>query len=210
MADRDRVIDLDRLSAAGVLEASYPFPAVSRGPGFDVAPDGCTVFYASIAGDRIGGRIHRFDGCTGTALPDFATTPRMVNDLEVQPDGRVLVATDANVFLYRADGTLERTVVASVAAYGFDALRTVIDQVSLRQGVLWLTPNDPCGEGTLLRVSFADGTELSRRRPSVVHVTYHLVVGSASLAAVPTAGEGGLSLLALALAAGGVLLLRVR
>lgn len=201
---------IDRFSAAGVLEASYPL-GQQVGVGFDVAYDGCTLFFTSSAGrDRIGNVIQRINGCTGERLPDFTGVTPPVEDIEVQPDGQVLVTTTHDVRLYSAGGALVRTVVPTLANYGFDPLHHVIEQAAVRHGVLWLTANDPCGSGVLLRIDFATGAELSRRTLGALNVAYSLVVGSASMAAVPTAGEVALALLAFMLAAAGSLVLRLR
>lgn len=201
LGSHDGAQKIDRFSASGVLEATYPLARLPFIRGFDVGPDGCTILYAR------GSTIARVDGCTGAPLPDFATVPDPT-DLEVQPDGQVVVATSSAVLLYSASGTLVRTVTTA-AAYGFT--RHSIDQVSVRNGVLWMTPNAPCSDGGhLLRVSFADGTELSRRALHGVNEANALVVSPGALTSVPTAGEVALTLLAFALASAGALALRLR
>lgn len=201
---------LDRFSPDGVLEASYPL-GQPVGVGFEVAPDGCTVYFTSSAGrDMIANRIQRINGCTGERLPDFTVVMPPVEDIEVQPDGQLLVATRQDVRLYDASGALARTIVPTLENYGFDPRHHMVEQASVRNGVLWLTMNDPCGSGFLLRIDFATGAELSRRAMASVNVAYSLVVGSAPFAAVPTAGEVALVLLAFVLAAAGSLVLKLR
>lgn len=118
---------IDRISGAGTLEASYPLPALpSVGGAFELAPDGCTIFYAR------GETIARINGCTGAALPDFATVP-FANDIEVLPDGQVLIAIYEQVQQFSATGVPVRTV-ATVTTYGY--LSHSIFQTAVHDGSL--------------------------------------------------------------------------
>lgn len=190
--------ELVRISPAGALEASYPFPGSNH---LAVAPDGCTVLYSS--GPSL---IRRINGCTGAALPDFAAVD-FINDIEMLPDGQVLVASESFVRLYTAAGVLVRTV-ASLAAYGLDEHTT--DAVAVRGGVLVIAAVHFCtaAESALLRVDFSDGTELAREGLQLT-TARGLVLG-ASVPGVPTLGEMTLALLAFALAAAGALALSLR
>ena len=152
---------IDRYSPAGKWEAFYTLLAAHTDL-LDVASDGCTLFY------RLGTGIERINGCTGQPLLPFADIPN-VQDLEVQPDGHVLVATGSAVLLYDAAGTLVRTVATAEPG------RT-IDQASVHDGVLWMTSHDPCSDGALLRVSFANGTVLSRHALTHMTTTSGMVV----------------------------------
>jgi hypothetical protein len=194
---------LDRISPSGTLEASYPLGTVPplNGP-FDVAPDNCTIFYSR------GGVISRINGCTGASLPDFASVP-FVSDIEVLPDGQVLLTEGNAVRLYSAAGALVRTV-ASITAYGFDSDRFEAAQASLRDGVLWIAVVNRCeASSSLLRVSFATGAELSRRPLPVLNTASGLVIGAAT-ASIPTLSEMVMVLLVLVLAAGGSVALKLR
>ncbi len=152
---------IDRYSASGKWEAFYTLLAAHMDL-LDVASDGCTLFY------RLGTGIERINGCTGQQLLPFADIPN-VQDLEAQPDGQVLVATGSAVLLYDAAGNLVRTVAAAEPG------RT-IDQASLHDGVLWMTSNDACSDGALLRVSFENGTVLSRHALTHMTTTSGMVV----------------------------------
>jgi hypothetical protein len=189
---------LVRISPEGVLEATYPFSGSNH---LAVAPDGCTILYSF--GMSL---IRRINGCTGAVLPDFAPS-EWIHDIEVLPDGQVLVATDSFVRLYTAAGALVRTV-ASLAAYGLND--NTADAVAVRDGVLAIAAVDGCqaDESVLLRVDFSDGTELSREGLQLT-TARGLVLG-ASVPGVPTLGEMALALLAFALAAAGALALSLR
>lgn len=192
---------IDRFSPAGTLEASYPLGVIGASVGgLDVASDNCTLFYGA------GTTIERFNGCTGTPLPSFATVPDL-RDIEVQPGGTVLVATESAVLLYTAAGALSRTV-ATLSAYGFDPTKHLIDQAAVRDGVVWFTANNPCAEGNLLRVTLENGAELSRRELGVINDARALVLGGN--VNVPLAGETALALLVFALGAAGAFVLRLR
>lgn len=197
------LLRIDRISPAGVLEASVV--AGGGTDGFDVASDNCTIYYGR------GTTIRRFDACTGTELPDFATTPQDVTDLEVQPDGRVLVAVEGSVLLYSAAGALVRTVT-TVAAHGLDPSRFTAEEAALRDGTLWVAITNACDTsegGHLLRLSFDTGAVISRDVLSYLNGANSMVIGAAA-ASIPTLAEMALALLALALAAGGALVLRLR
>lgn len=195
---------IERISASGTLEASYPIPALAMVYGaFELAPDGCTLFYAR------GDTIARVNGCTGAALPDFATVP-WANDIEVLPDGQALIAVDGRVQQFSAGGVFVRTV-ANATAYGFDP-GDAIFQTVVRDGVLWFAVMDSCEtEGAyLVRVQLASGAEISRTEIELLNRANSLVIGFATVAAIPTASEVVLILLALALGAAGVFAVRLR
>lgn len=196
---------IDRISASGALEASLPLPVLpSVGGAFELAPDGCTIFYAR------GDTIARVNGCTGAALPDFATTASWANDIEVLPDGNVLIAVDGQVRQFSAAGVFVRTV-ANVTTYGFDSTHSIFQTVA-RDGILWIAVMDSCNtdESYLLRVQLSDGAEISRIPLELLNRAYSLVIGSATVAAIPTLSELVLVLLTLALGAAGALAIRLR
>jgi hypothetical protein len=145
------------ISPAGVLEASYPMPEASVDTSLAVGDDGCTVYYFTYD------RMRRMNGCTGAVLPDFLIPPSPSNifDVDPLPNGQVLVAIDDRVDLFDAAGTFVRTV-ASLSSYGLEGwtVGQVIADASLSQ--VWLTKSGCDAEGELLRVSFANGAELSR------------------------------------------------
>lgn len=189
---------LARISAAGVLEATYPLP----GSNIAVGPDGCTIYYFTS-----NGIIRRMNGCTGAALPDFATPAGAVEDIEVLPSGQVLVSAGTQVSLYDTTGALVR-VVADLNSYGLtDRYATAIAE---RGGVLFIAAVDPCDAAfsVLLRVGLADGSEISREELFMTNANA-IVINAAALA-IPTLGEVAFALLVFALAAAGALMLKLR
>ena len=191
------VSQLAVVSPAGAQEALYPLPVQVINPVLTVAGDGCTVYYADgFAGS--GTAVKRINGCTGAALPDFAALSG-VYDVEVLPNGEVLVAADNGVRLYSAAGTFLRTVLSRTAY-----------QAALVNGIVWIVAETESCRNDLLRVSFDTGTEVAPRVLLDPVIVNGLVVGAGSPANVPTAGEVALTLLAFVLAGAGSLVLRLR
>lgn len=202
--------DLLVISAAGVVEATYPL-ASGDGANLAVAPDNCTVYYSS------GGDIARINGCTGAALPNFPAPPDDFTDIFVLPDGRVLLATEQEVALYEANGTLARTIITNFnTTYGLGSSSRVAEvAVSEDLQTLYVVNSVNCNfasNATLLRLSFATGAELSRRAIDF-HGVSDLVVGGpaepATAEAIPTASETMLLLLVVGLAVAGALYSRL-
>ena len=110
-----------RYDAAGVLAGEYSVSVEDSGSDWiDFAADQCTLFYTSE-----GVTIRRFDTCTSTQLPDFATLPvsgpTLAGALRILPPGDgcggLLVATYADVKRLDAAGA----VIASYDAPGEDS-----------------------------------------------------------------------------------------
>ena len=194
------VAHLAVISPAGAQEAIYPLPGGALPEILAVAPDGCTVYYATATG------IKRINGCTGAPLTDLVALAN-VRDIEVQPNGELLVAAGQQVLHYSAAGALIRTVT-SLVSYGFSAEATV-QEVALSNGVLWIVAAQDC-ETELLRVAFDTGAEVRARFDLTLTSASGLVINSASAASIPTAGEVALALLAFAIAAAGSFVLRLR
>jgi hypothetical protein len=91
------------IGANGTLLATYvlPFPATAA---IDLASDQCTLFYSDADGV-----IHRFNVCTGTSLPDFASGPALLDDLHILPDGGVIVSMDDVITTFAPNGSVVRT-----------------------------------------------------------------------------------------------------
>lgn len=182
-------------STAGTLEATYPFVETRA---LAVGADNCTLYYP------VAGAIARFNGCTGTPMTPFAVLPGVINDVFPLADGGMLASVDGNVVVLNAAGVVTRTLPLS--AYGFAGYAA---QIALApDGVLFLAVGRPCESGGLLRVSFADGTELSRRSFIDIDEPFSLVLRAAAAFAVPTASET--TLLIIAIAAAGAFVLRLR
>jgi pimeloyl-ACP methyl ester carboxylesterase len=125
------------LSAPGLLEydesgnllASYA-PALEVG-GVDylaLASDQCTFYYTSSNDD-----VKRFDVCTNTQLPDFATGLNGTCDgLQVLSTGLVLVSCTSQVYALFPDGSIGRTYPESAygGSGGFVSLALPPDEIS--------------------------------------------------------------------------------
>jgi hypothetical protein len=180
-----------------VLEATYPLTTDN----IAVGADNCTIYYRT--GANVIGRIN---GCIGAPLPDFAALT-FINDIEVMPDGQVLVSSGNEVELYDASGAFVR-VVADLTTHGLSDREA--DAIAVRGGELYIAAVDGCSAGNsfLLRVGLADGSEISRV-PLAMTGADAIVINAAALA-IPTAGEVALVLLSFALAAAGALALKLR
>ena len=98
--------------------------------------------------------------------------------------------------------------MANLSSYGFNVYHDV-GQVAMRDGAgaLWLTTAGCDAHPYLLNVSFENGEEISRTDLIDMNFQNALVLGQ-SIAGVPTASEGALILLAVAIAAAAVFVLR--
>jgi hypothetical protein len=188
-----------RISASGVLEATYPVSASD----IEVGSDGCTIYYVGPSSSMV---IHRMNGCTGAALPDFATTP-YVYDFEVLPDGQVLVASETEVRLYDASGSFVR-VVGDLDSYGLGG--NIADEIAARGGIVYIAAPNWCdaASSVLLRIALSDGAELART--SLRMNSADSIALAASGPTIPTLSEMALALLAFVLAAGGAFMLELR
>jgi hypothetical protein len=101
-----------RLSPSGALLGTFSPATENRGTDWiDLAADQCTLFYTSE-----GKLIKRFNVCTNTQLPDFATLPiggvpdsSAAYALRIRPNQEVLVAASQSVFRLDASGTIIQT-----------------------------------------------------------------------------------------------------
>jgi hypothetical protein len=189
------------ISAAGVLEATYPFPERSQ---IAVGVDNCTLYYADT------GTIARFNGCTGTSMTPFASTGGTIHDVYPLTNGSVLAAVDDSVILLNAAGAVIRTIPLSNYGFGDPGAGSYSVQIALStDDVLFVAVGRDC-DHALLRIAFNDGTELSRRRFEFLNVVHSLVLGPAATADVPTTSETALLIIALAIAGTGAMVLRLR
>jgi hypothetical protein len=98
---------IKKFSSTGTLLATYFTPGGSDW--IDLAADQCTLFY-----DDEGTAIHRFNACTNTQLPDFATgLPGGHYALRILPGGGVIVAAGPQVQLLDSTGTVVSNYTAS-------------------------------------------------------------------------------------------------
>ncbi len=191
-------------TSTGTLQATYVLAVSDDVDVMIVGADGCTVFYAE------GNVIHRINGCTGAALPDFATTGGTVHDIFPTAGGQFLVTSGSDVLLYDGSGTLVRTV-ATISSYTSDASLSP-GQIALGADgqTLWMTTTGPScvTEPFLLRLAFDDGEELSRQDINIDATTGLILSANGPGAAIPTTGTLALIFVALMIAAAGVVVLR--
>jgi hypothetical protein len=100
--------DILKFTPSGALLASYNVATGPRGSDWiDLAADQCTLYYTSE-----GNTIRRFDVCTNTQLPDFATgftdpgTSPVCFALRIRPNGEVMVACTDKVYRLSSAGTV--------------------------------------------------------------------------------------------------------
>jgi len=95
-----------KFDAGGALLATYSPATDDRGTDWiDLAADQCTLFYTS-EGDL----VKRFNVCTNTQLPDFATLPSSPGyALRIRPNQEVMVAGTSAVYRFSPTGTLLHT-----------------------------------------------------------------------------------------------------
>ena len=187
------------ISPAATLEGNYPLPAgtVTNGAEIAVMPDSCTVLFAQSGG------IGRINGCTGAPLPDFVATAGTVHDIQPLPGGDVLVAIDQNIELFNAAGGFVRTVTSLPAFSGEP------QELAFFGGFVWIAvTRGLCSEGTLLRISLADGTELGQS-PLALDFANGMVVGAAT-GDIPTLSPALVILLTLSLVIAGTFMVRLR
>jgi Big-like domain-containing protein len=107
--------DVLKFDAAGNLLGSFNVATGNRGADhIDLAPDGCTLFYASRTLD-----IFRYNVCTSTQLPRFNVQPlpgEAAFHLRILPDGGLVVA-DAQVIV-RLDAVGNQIRLYSVPGEG--------------------------------------------------------------------------------------------
>jgi hypothetical protein len=158
--------DVLKFSSSGALLATYDPATESRGTDWvDLAADQCTLFYTSE-----GSSIKRFNVCTNTQLPDFASglaAPCFA--LRIRPNGEVLVACFTQVYRLSSTGAVLNTY--AVGSGGLFALNLDPDGTSFWTGDLFA--------GDIFRVSIATGSVITTFNANV----------NVSLAGLAVAGE---------------------
>ena len=108
VGEADGSRDVLKFSPGGTLEATYDVATGPRGSDWiDLASDHCTLYYTSEGPD-----IRRFDVCTNTQLPDFATgftdpgASTVCYALRIRPNAEVIVACTDTVYRLSATGTV--------------------------------------------------------------------------------------------------------
>jgi hypothetical protein len=219
--------DIVRLNLSGTQTASYD---VARSDWIDLAADLCTIFYTDE-----GPTIRRFNVCTNTALPDFVTVPGATFfALRILANGDVLVAAQGSVRRFNSGGTEITPAYTASGETFFFALNVDPDGThfwsgGINTGIIYkfnLTPVGPpvlsfssqaaSSGGTILAGLAVFGEILAGQptpTPTVPGATPTSTPTStptvgAVVAAVPTLSFPMLALLALALGAGALFLIR--
>jgi hypothetical protein len=207
------------ISPFGQLEATHPIGIDSV---MAVGPDSCTIYYRHFAGLNLPATIERFDACSGTPMTTFSSSGLTIADIEPLSDGTVLVAGGRVVVLLDAHGTPIRTFDLSSYGYhpGMVAAQATAspDLTSLFIAIGWDCNRDPepdSAQAGVLRISLADGAEISRRAygESLGMEINSLVAGTVANAVtseVPALDLRAALVLALLLAISGALFLRFR
>jgi len=95
-----------KFDTSGNLLASYNPALGGRGTDWvDLAADQCTLYYTSEDSS-----VHRFDVCTNTQLPDFASgLPGPCYELRIRPNGEVMVACSTEAVRLDTTGNIIQT-----------------------------------------------------------------------------------------------------
>ncbi len=197
-----------------ILEPGKPLRAITIpglgdiNGGIDLAADQCTLYYLHKYTT-----IKRFNVCTETPLPDFASvfSPQ---DVRVLPDGGVLVAAYQAVFRFNAAGALTRTYpVSGAQAIGLaNGGRTAIVSHSCRPRLEATEPGAAeydleridldTGDVTTIQFDHYGATDI------VPYRTWTAALGSHVAEAVPAASTLALAALGCVLALAALLRLR--
>jgi hypothetical protein len=213
--------DILKLNLSGTQLANYDVP---RSDWIDLAADLCTMFYTDE-----GPVIHRFNVCTNTALSDFVSLPGSnFYALRILPNGDVLVASAGSVRRFNSGGTEITPAYTASGETFFFALNLDPDGThfwsgGISSGIIYkfnLTPVGPPVLSFNSQISAGGGNQLAgvaifgeiiagqpTPTPTVPGPTATPTVPAAP-AVVPTLSFPMLALLALALAAGALFVIR--
>ena len=138
---------------AGTPINSWSPATQSRGTDFvELGADGCTMYYTSE-----GTSVKRYDVCTSTQLPDFATgLPGSCFALRLRPNGEILVACTSQVVRLDTSGTSIQTYPASgftPAASFLFALNLDPDDATFWTGDIF--------SGDVYRINIASGSQMT-------------------------------------------------
>jgi hypothetical protein len=138
-----------KFDATGAPLGSFTVATEDRGSDWiDLAADQCTLFYTSE-----GVLVKRFNVCTNTQLPNFATLPSpSLFALRIRPNGDVMVAGTSAVYRLDSTGALVQTYTVPGTSYLF-ALNLDPDGASFWTADLY--------SGKIARVDIASGTVLT-------------------------------------------------
>jgi hypothetical protein len=163
--------------AAGNHVATYNLPLV-YGTMFELAADQCTLFNTEPASPST---VRRFNVCSGTPLPDFAIVPAGVTDIDVLPDGEVLLATLTGLQRYSTAGVLTRS---------YPIPESVMNAGLTDHGVTALVMTGP-DSSTLLRVNLLSGQRQDLIPELGINFARSVVPRAAWTAAIGQSFHGG-------------------
>jgi len=165
-ADGDR--DIRKFNAAGTLLSQFNVAIESRGSDWiDLAADQCTMYYTSE-----GFLVKKYDVCTNTQLPNFATLDhRPAFALRLLPGGGLLVADSQDIHRLDSSGVIIKTYDATDQNSWF-ALNLDPDGTSFWSGDF--------GTGKFFKFDIASGAEL---------LSVNTLAGSSALFGLVVFGE---------------------
>ncbi|HLO29546.1 MAG TPA: PKD domain-containing protein [Anaerolineales bacterium] len=141
---------LDKFDAAGNLLATFKPAIEAKGIDWiDLAADQCTMFYTSE-----GSGVKRFNVCTNTQLPDFATgLTRPCYALRIRENSEVMVACAAQLYRLSATGVPLQTYKIPGVGENFFAMNLDPDNTSFWTGGF--------NSGNIYRIDIATGKVLT-------------------------------------------------
>ncbi len=166
--------DILKFSPSGAFLASFDAVVTNRGTDWiDLAADQCTMFYTSE-----GTTIKRFNVCTNTQLPDFATgLPGASFALRIRQNGDVLVASSAVAVRLNSSGQIVQTYTPAPNEFLF-ALNLDPDGTSFWTAGLF--------SGAIYRVDIATGNVIK-----TFNATPFTQLAGLSIKGEITSGGGG-------------------
>ncbi len=170
----DGSADVLKFDSSGNLLASFSPATDARGTDWiDLSSDQCTLLYTGE-----GSLIKRFNVCTNTQMPDFASgLPGPCFELRIRPDGSVIVACASEAVLLDASGNIVQTYPLTGASELF-AMNLDPDGTSFWTGDIF--------NGTVFHVDIASGNVLGQFNSSPGTQLGGLVIVGGIVVSTPT------------------------
>jgi len=156
----DGSADILEFDTAGAFLGSWSPAVDSRGTDWiELGPDGCTMYYTSE-----GTLVKRYDVCTSTQLPDFASgLPGSCFALRLRPNGEMLVACQSQVVRLNQSGSSIQTYPAS----GFTPASSFLFALNLDPDDATFWTGD-IFTGDIYRVDIASGNQVIHFNAGIV------------------------------------------
>jgi hypothetical protein len=159
--------DVLEYSPSGTLLNTFPVAVDSGGTAgtdwVDLGADQCTLYYTDE-----GSIIKRFNVCTDTQLPDFATgLPAPCFELRVRPNGEVIVACQSEAVRLSSAGAVLQT-------YAIPSVGELFSMNLDPDGTTFWTGDD--SDGNVFHVNIATGAVLSQFNSSPSTGLYGLAI----------------------------------